>query len=285
MNKHKHTPKSLLRQAMIQVMTDRNFSPRTVKTYERWVERLAYHYHRCPSKISPEEVSTFLLHLFREKNLSWSSVNQAMAAIRFFHMAVLGAEDPGLTIPPRKREQRLPEVLTREEAVRLINAHPDLKYRAILHVLYGGGLRISEAAALRVNHIDGEQKRIRVEQGKGKKDRYTILPETTLQVLREYWRDERPVDYLFTSAWWPERPVPLATIQKNYHKARIRAGITKTGGPHVLRHSFATHHLQLGTNLVALQRMLGHKQIETTMRYLHVVIEPGQGLQNPLDDR
>jgi site-specific recombinase XerD len=271
---------------MIQQMEDRNLAPRTIKTYVYWVKKLSRYYERCPSKISIEEINAFLLHLIRERRQAWSSVNQALCAIRFLLVHVFNHEQPPLRIPRRKREQRLPEVLTQAEVTRLINAHPKLKYRATLHVLYGCGIRLGECTKLNVSDIDSEQMQVRVEQGKGRKDRYTILPQTTLKVLRAYYREDWPDrrGWLFPGRK-PGHYLSSHSIQTAYHLARKLAGIHKAGGVHTLRHCFASHHLQLGTDLVTLQRMLGHSNLKATMRYLHVVIDPGQRLRNPLDDR
>jgi site-specific recombinase XerD len=266
---------------MISAMEDRDLSPRTMRTYVHWVRRLSVHYQQCPSRISLDDVNAFLMHLIRREKLAWSTVNQALNAIRFFLVHVRGIEQPTLRIPKRKKAQRLPEVLSREETLCLINAHPKLRYRAILHVLYGCGLRLNEAAQLRVTDIDSDRMRVRVEQGKGKKDRYTILPQTTLEILREAWREHRSRGYLFPGKQ-PGHYISPGSIQKAYHEARELAGIHKGGGVHTLRHCFATHHLHLGTDLATLQRMLGHAHLKTTARYLHVVISTGE-LRNPLD--
>lgn len=276
------TPTSPLRQAMIIQMEDRGLSHRTIESYVYWVAQLAVHYRRCPSQVRIEEVNAYLLHLIRDKKLAWSTVNQALNGLRFFLRHVLGQQNPDLQIPTRKREQRLPEVLTREEALRLIEAHPKLQYRAVLHVLYGCGLRLNETAQLRVRDIDSDQMRVRVEQGKGKKDRYTILPQATLDIVRRAWREHRSKGYLFPGRR-PGHYIAPGSIQKAYHRARRLAGISKGGGVHTLRHCFATHHLQMGTDLATLQRLLGHTSLRTTARYLHVVVNPGQRLRNPLD--
>jgi integrase/recombinase XerD len=224
----------------------------------------------------------FLLYLIR-KDCAWSSVNQALNGLRMFYRTVMQIEQPDLRIPPRKRPQKLPEVLTQDEVQRLINAHPQLKYRAALYLLYGCGPRLTEAASLQVNAIDGPQMRVRVVQGKGKKDRYTILPEAILEILREWWKTHQSRECLFPGKR-PGHYSSAANIQKAYHLARQMAGIEKSGGVHTLRHCFATHHLQLGTDLVTLQRMLGHSNLKTTSRYLHVVVGTGE-IRNPLDDR
>lgn len=270
---------------MIQEMSDRHLAARTIDTYVYWVADLAKHYHVCPSRLSDEQINHYLRQeLIRNRDAAWSTVNQALCAIRFLRGPVLHMEVSALYIPPRKREQRLPEVLTLDEVRRILEAHPKLRYRAMLTTIYGCGLRVGECAALRVADIDGEQMRVRVEQGKGKKDRYTVLPEATRKLLRDYYLQHRPDprSWLFPG---PSgyRHITTASIMRAYTEAKKIAGIHKHGGVHTLRHCFATHHLQLGTDLVTLQRMLGHNNLKTTSRYLHVAIGVGSGGRNPLD--
>lgn len=274
---------SPLRQAMITAMEDRNLSPRTIRSYLYWVAQLAEHFVCSPARIAVEQCNEYLLYLIRERKLAWSTVNQALNAIRFFRRHVLLEEQPALHIPKRQREQRLPEVLSQEEAIRLIQAHPQLRYRAIFHVLYGCGLRLCEAAQLQVTDIDSDHMQVRVEQGKGRKDRYTVLPQTTLEILREWWLEHRSRPYLFPGKQ-PGHYISPGSIQKAYHRARILAGIHKSGGVHTLRHSFSTHHLRMGTDLATLQRLLGHTNLRTTARYLHVVVDPNQRMRHPIDE-
>jgi len=279
-------PMTPLRHAMIQEMSDRHFAPRTSATYVFWVSDLAKHYNRCPSKLSDDQINAYLREeLIRKRNAAWSTVNQALCAIRFLRREVLGMEVIRLYIPPRKKEQRLPEILTLAEVKRLLDAHPTLRYRAMLTTIYGCGLRVSECAELKVRDIDGEQMRVRVDQGKGKKDRYTILPKATVEMLRSYYRHYKPGP----DGWlFPGREagthLNAAGIQRAYQEAKRLAGIHKVGGVHTLRHCFATHLLQLGTDLVTLQKLLGHSNLKTTARYLHVVVDPNRRNLNPLDD-
>ncbi len=274
-----------LRHAMILEMSDRHLSPRTLVTYVFWVADLAKHYGTCPSRLSDEQINLYLREeLIRKRDSAWSTVNQALCAIRFLRGQVLQMEVSSLRIPPRKREQRLPEILSLDEVRRILGSHPKLRYRAMLNTIYGCGLRVSECAALRVSDIDGEQMRVRVEQGKGKKDRYTVLPLATRDLLRDYYRQHRPdrQGWLFPGPSGREH-ITTASIMRAYKESKKLAGIHKHGGVHTLRHCFATHHLQLGTDLVTLQRMLGHTNLKTTSRYLHVAIGVGSGGRNPLD--
>lgn len=275
-----------MRHAMIQEMTDRHLAQRTIDTYVYWVAKLAKYYGSCPSRLTDEQINHYLREeLVRRKGAAWSSVNQALCAIRFFRGQVLHLDVATLSIPPRKREQRLPEVLSLDEVMRLLGAHPKLRYRAMLITIYGCGLRVSECAALRVPDIDSEQMRVRVEQGKGKKDRYTILPRATLDLLRVHCREHRPdpQGWLFPGSN-RSKHIGTCSIMRAYRKSKRIAGIQKRGGVHTLRHCFATHHLQIGTDMVTLQRMLGHGNLKTTSRYLHVTIGIGSGGRNPLDD-
>ena len=283
--KQNSTRISPFRQAMITEMQDRGLSPHTRRAYVRCLVGLARYYSRCPSTICVEEINAYLLHLLRERKLAYSSVEQTLHGIRFFLLHVLDHEVPGLSIPPRKREQRSPEVLTRKEVMKLVTSHSSLRTRAILHLIYGSGLRVSESARLKLTDIDSEQMLVRVKQGKGNKDRYTILPRVTLKLLRDYYRAEHPSITLWLfPAKDPRKHLSVKSIQRAYHQARKQAGIHKSGGVHTLRHCFATHHLQIGTDLVTLQRMLGHRSLQTTARYLHIVINPQQRLSNPLDE-
>ena len=274
-----------MRHALIQEMSDRHLAERTIRTYVYWVAELAKHYNRCPSKLSDQEINRYLREeLIRKKQAAWSSVNQALCAIRFFRAEVLHQDVSGLNIPPRKREQRLPEILTMDEARRLVDMHPKLKYRAMLRTIYGCGLRVGECAALLITDIDSEQMRLRVNQGKGKKDRYTILPKAVLGILRSYYDEYQPgrSGWLFPGQK-PGTHLQPEGIQRAYRQAKTLSGVHKRGGVHTLRHCFATHHLQMGTDLATLQRMLGHTSLKTTARYLHVTIGTGSGRRNPLD--
>ena len=279
------TPISPLRHAMITCMQDQDLAPSTIKTYTHWVTQLSQHYQRCPSRISTAHMNAFLLHLIRERKLAWSTVNQALCSLRYFLAHIMKQDEPDLHIPPRKKPQRLPEVLTQPEARKVVQAHPRLKYRTALHLLYGSGLRLSECARLKIRDIDSQQMQVRVEQGKGRKDRYTLLPQTTLLMLRSYYTKEhdRHSEWLFPGKN-PDNYISPTAFQRAYHEAKQIVGIFKTGGVHTLRHCFASHHLQLGTDLPTLQRMLGHTDMKTTMRYLQVVVDPQRKIRNPLDD-
>lgn len=271
-----------LRQTMINAMMLRNLSARTIESYVGAVARLAKYYGRCPSLLTLEEVQAYLVHLIGDLGRAWSTVNVAAMAFRFLYIQVLGRSEVSFRLPPRKREKRLPIVLGLEETQRLINAPELLKHRAILHTIYGGGLRLGESTRLKLTDIDPANMRMRIEQGKGRKDRYTILPQSTLEILRAYYREERPILYLFNGRRRGE-PIHARSIQLIYHQASEAAGITRGRGVHTLRHCFASHHLLGGTDLLVLQHLLGHTRLETTTRYLHLVPGSWGQIKSPSD--
>jgi site-specific recombinase XerD len=267
---------------MIDAMVLRNLSPRTIESYVAAVVRLASHYSRCPSTLSLEEVQAYLVYLIGDLKRAWSTVNVAAMAFRFLYIQVLERTEVQFRLPPRKYEKRLPIVLSIEETQRLINAPEWIKHRAILHTIYGGGLRLGEAARLKITDIDSAQMRIRVEQSKGRKDRYTILPRSTLEVLRAYYRQECPRHYLFNGRRRGQA-IHDRSIQTIYRQARKLAGVTRGRGVHTLRHCFASHHLLNGTDLLTLQHLMGHTRMETTARYLHLVPESWGRIKSPCD--
>ena len=259
---------SELSEQMIQDMKARGLSPRTQASYVNAVRHLAKRYHRSPDHITQREVQAHLLESC-DSGLSWSTVNGQACAIRFFYSVTLKRDCDEFEIPASRKPVRLPEILSREEIGRLFAVTANLKHRALLMTAYGAGLRASEVARLRVENLDSKREMIRVEQGKGQKDRYTILPAELLRELRDYFRRLRPETYLFPSREGGG-PLNQRSVGRIYAGARDRAGIHKTGGIHALRHAFATHLIEDGTDLHVVQRLLGHRRIHTTMRYLHL---------------
>ena len=207
--------------------------------------------------------------MLREERLAWSTCSIAVHAFRFLYHTTLGRPAPAFTIPGPKQPQRLPEILSPAEVRRVIESAANRKQRAVLATTYGAGLRVSEVVRLQLHHIDAERMSLRVEQGKGGKDRDTLLSPRLLEELRAYWRQYRPADWLFP-ARGGQGPMDISTAQKLYYAAKQRAGITKRGGIHALRHAFATHLLEAGTDLHTIQRLLGHGHLGTTMRYFHL---------------
>jgi integrase/recombinase XerD len=276
-----------LRQQMIDAMLMRGMSPRTQRSYLMAVTELAKYFHRSPDQLSGEELQAFFLALVKERQLSPASCHLYLNAIRFFYLHVLGRDSFGVKLQVPKLEQRIQELLMRSEVKRILAVYSNLKHRMLLETCYGCGLRVSELVSVQVRHLDGERRLLRVEQGKGAKDRAVILSPTLLQRLREYWRILRPPLWLFPGR---NQDVPLAieTAQKLYANAKQRADIRKVGGIHSLRHAYATHQLEDGMPLHQLQHQLGHNNIRSTLRYVHWVpgyreSESGGDLLNKLE--
>ncbi len=259
-----------LRQKMIDAMQVRGLSPRTHRSYLRAVNDLAKYYHRSPDQMSGEELQAFFLYLVKDRHLSPATCRQYLNALRFFYLQVLNRDSFGVRLQVPKRAQRIPELLMRSEVGQILSATGNIKHRMMLTTCYGCGLRVSELVQLQVRHIDGERRLLRVEQGKGAKDRAVILSPTLLQLLRDYWHLQRPPQWLFPGNDILS-PLSIATAQKAFQKAKQRAGIQKIGGIHSLRHAYATHQLEAGMPLHQLQRLLGHQNIKSTLRYAHWV--------------
>ena len=273
-----------LRREMDNAMVLRGFALRTREAYLACVTALALHYHRSPDGLDTAEIQSYLLHLIKEKKLAYASVNQAVCAFRFLFDAVLGHKKLALEIPMAKVPKRLPQVLSREEVSRLFAAAASLRCRTVLMTTYAAGLRVSEVCALQVADIESAPDRmcLKVRQGKGGQDRYTLLPPRLLESLRLYWHDHRPRPWLFPNAA-DDGPMRDQTAQRMYCAARDAAGIPREGGIHTLRHAFATHLLETGVDLPTLQRLLGHGHISTTMRYLHLARSRVTGTTSPLE--
>ena len=273
---------TVLRMRMDNDMLVRGMAERTRETYVAAIIRLARFYHRPPDQLSPAEVQAYLVHMLREEHLAWSTCNIAVQAFRFLYHTTLGHPAPTFTIPGPKRRQTLPEILSPGEVRRLLESTSTRKQRALLATTYAAGLRVSEVVRLQLHHIDAERMSLRIEQGKGGKDRDTLLSPRLLEELRAYWRQYRPTRWLFP-ARDGQRPMDVSTAQKLYYAAKQRAGITKRGGIHALRHAFATHLLEGGTDLHTIQRLLGHGDLRTTMRYFHLARRTVLATVSPLE--
>jgi len=270
-----------LREKTINTLKLGHYSERTEKTYIDWLIRLGAYYHRSPAELSCEQVQAFLLHLIEKEQLAWSTVNQALAAFRFLDEKVLGRPRSKLCVPARRKVTRRAIVYSKEQIHSLLAAAHNPKHRALLMCIYGAGLRVSEAVTLKPTHIESQRGLIRVEQGKGCKDRYTILPNRLLDELRLYYRCFHPGEWLFFGRDRHE-PMPIGSAQKIFYLVRNRAGIHH-GGIHTLRHCFATHLLEAGADLFELKRMMGHSAIKTTSGYIHISKEHLQSVRSPLD--
>ena len=261
-----------LRQSMLDAMLQRGFAKRTQESYVEAIYRMAKYYRRDPSTYSAEEVQAYLLHMVKDDHLSYSTMNQAACAARFLFESVLGKGRAVFQIPMAKVPAKQPELLAREEIARLFASCESLLHRVLLQTVYATGLRVSEVCALRVKNIDSAPDRmcVRVECGKGGKTRYTLLSPTLLTQLRLYVCAYHPRDWLFCNRSRTQG-VDINTAQRVYQGTRSRAGITKIGGIHTLRHCFATHLLEGGVDLYTIQKLLGHGHISTTSRYLHLI--------------
>jgi site-specific recombinase XerD len=268
--------------AMDQALALRGLAPKTRVIYVSWVARLVKFCRVAPDKLTGAEVRTYLLHLTQERKLAFATFNQALHAVRFFFLEVLKRplELEGLRY--QRPARRLPVVLNRGEMGRLLKAADSLRDRALLETAYATGMRLGEVTRLRISDIDSQRMVIRVDQGKGRKDRYVMLAESLLDTLRAYWRQAKPRLYLFPGHQ-AELPLCVSAAQKAFWKAKQRAGITKRVSFHSIRHSFATHLLESGTNVREIQALLGHRSLHTTERYMHVAEDFLHQSQSPLD--
>ena len=260
----------------------KNLSPRTRSCYLTWMRSFALHFHRAPDELGEQEIRGYLHYLIQEKKASQSGVSQAYSALKFFYETTLKRDWNGFRIPRMQKGKKLPVVLSRQEIQAIFSATRNLKHRVVLMTIYSAGLRISEVVHLKVSDIDSQRMTIRVQQGKGQKDRYTLLSQRTLEVLRAYWKEYRPSGWLFPGK--PEtEPLSVSSVQRVFEKVLLRAGIKKPASVHTLRHSFATHLLEAGTDLFHIQRLLGHTSPKTTAIYLHLSRKNLGGVRSPLD--
>ena len=273
-----------LRTRFINYMVLRGLSSHTQAAYLRVVTALAKHYQRSPDQLSNDEIQAFLVHVISERKLAWNSVNVYFWAIRCFYQKVLHRDSSHFHIPPRGRARRRPVVLSRQAVERILLGTTNIKHQALLAMVYGSGLRVSEVCRLRPSHIESAPDRmmVRIEQGKGHKDRYTLLSEKALDTLRTYWRAYRPGEWLFAA---PGTCQPLSTrsAQRIYDQACERVGIVEAHGIHSLRHAFATHLVENGVQLVLIKQWMGHRSIVTTAGYCHLAREYGPMVKSPLD--
>jgi len=271
-----------LRKRMIDEMELRNFSPKTVKLYVDNVARFARYFGTSPDQLGTEHVKKYLLQMVQEKHLAWGTYKQALAALRYFYRWVVKGPEIVEDIRCPRPERHLPVVLSFDEVRRFFAAIPSFKQRMILMTAYSAGLRISEVVNLQVSDIDSQRMVIRVRQGKRNKDRYTILSPVLLAMLRHWWVAARPISYLYQGRS-PDRPARVTTIQQACKEAQERADLDKRITPHTLRHSFATHLLEAGTDLRVIQELLGHSSIRTTAIYTHVSAKLIAKTKSPLD--
>jgi integrase/recombinase XerD len=271
-----------LRDRMIEEMKLRNFSQATQESYLYAVSRLAKYHNKSPDQLGKQDIRAFLVHLTMERKISPNSMTGYCSALRFFYNQTLGWEETELFIAPRKKTSVLPEVFSAEEVVRLLGAARGLKQRVLLMTAYSAGLRVSELVNLKITDIDAARMTLRVQQGKGGKDRYTILSQNLLVELRQYWKRYRPSIWLFPNR---AKNGPLSTNEAwhIYNQAKKRAGLKKGRGIHSLRACFATHLLEAGVDLRSIQFLMGHTSILSTQRYLRLRPHNVDSAVSPLD--
>ena len=273
---------SPLREEALLQMRLRGFAPKTAEAYIYAMKVLCRFYMRPLESLTCAEVQRFLDEVITVRKRAWATVNVYFSAYRFLYEQVLKRSASGFSIPPRGRSGKRPGVLNREEVERLIGTPRNVKHRALLGMAYGSGLRVSEVVRVKIADIDRGRMMLRVEQGKGHKDRYTVLSSRALTLLEELWRRERPEVYFFTGSDG-DRPLNDCTAQAVYYNALRVSGVRRVGGIHVLRHCFATHLMENGVDIYTIRRWMGHTSLVTTGRYMHVTAGHLATIKSPLD--
>ena len=272
-----------LRQRMLEDMQIRNLAPTTQRSYLEHVSRFARHFGRSPAVLGPEEIRTYQIYLTTEKRLAPSTVIIAVAALRFLYMITLQRPwSVQAVLPAPKTSKPLPVVLSPAEVVQFLDGVKMPKHRTILTACYAAGLRISEAVRLTIPAIDSQRMVLRVDQGKGRKDRYVMLSPRLLEILRDWWRVSRSRPWLFPGDR-PGRPITTHSVNKACRQAHRRSRMAKPITPHSLRHAFAVHLLEAGTDVRTIQLLLGHRSLATTARYLCIATTTVCSTSSPLD--
>lgn len=271
-----------LRDQMEMDMKLRRFSPRTISCYLGCMRSVAIHFGKSPAELTDEEIRRYLYHLIEERKASQAVISQSYSALKFFFENTLQRQWDASKIPRSKQQKKLPGVLSKQEVESIFSCTSNLKHRAILMTIYSAGLRVGEVTRLKVSDIDSERMTIRVNEGKGLKDRYTLLGERNLEILRRYYKDYRPLEWLFPGRN-PSEPVSVSCVQRVFKASVVKAGIKKKASVHTLRHCFATHLLESGTDLYYIQRLLGHKSAGTTSVYLHITGRHLSKIKSPMD--
>ena len=278
---------SPLRRRMIEDMTVRGFTACTQRGYITAVRTFTVFFGRSPDRATAEDLRRFQLHM-RSQGASATTMNAAVSALRFFFGVTLGRGDAQAGMTTVREPRRLPVVLSPQEVARLLDAAPGLKYRAALSLAYGAGLRASEVVQLKIADIDSGRQVIRVEQGKGRKDRYAMLSEPLLVLLRAWWLAARERGVMLPGGWLfpgqnPVNPLTTRQLNRTFHSAKAAAGIDKPVSLHTLRHCFATHLLEQKVDIRVIQVLLGHKKLETTAHYSHIASTTLRAVKSPLE--
>jgi integrase/recombinase XerD len=271
-----------LRRRMLEDMGIRNLAANTQLCYVKQVAAFARYFNRSPEQLGPEEVRIYQNHLVANKHLTASSVITATAALRFLYRVTLKQDWTPKDIPMPKKPSKLPVVLSPQEVTLFLASVANVKHRTILMTIYAAGLRVSEATHLRVGDVDSQRMVIRVDQGKGNKDRYVMLSPRLLEALRSYWTVARPKPWLFPGDI-PGQPITPGCVREACSKAHRACGVSKPITPHSLRHAFATHLLESGTDVRRIQLLLGHRGLATTSRYLKIATSTVCATASPLD--
>jgi integrase/recombinase XerD len=267
---------------MLEDLQLRNYSPTTIRIYLHAITEFAQHFGKPPDQLNAEHIRRYQICLIKEKKVSQPTLVQVVCALRFFYTHTLHRKIAVDRIPFPRRERKLPLILSRAEVQALLEAPRNLRHRTMLAIMYASGLRVSEVARLKVADIDRTRNVIWVRSGKGRKDRQALLPPKLRDLLRSYWRSERPIDWLFPSSD-PSQPISPKAIFLACRKAAQVAGIAKPVHPHSLRHAFATHLLEAGVDLRTIQTLLGHANLTTTARYLQVSDTSVRATTSPLE--
>ena len=271
-----------LRQRMLEDMGIRNFAANTQRSYLQYVSAFARHFHRSPDELGPEQVRAFQVHLSKTRQLTPGTLTVATAALRFLYKVTLKQDWAVDDIPMPKKPFKLPVILSPDEVAHFLESVGNVKHRTIFMAAYAAGLRISEATHLKVTDIDSQRMVLRVEQGKGLKDRYVMLSPRLLEELRSYWKIARPKTWLF-SGDTPGQPITTGAVRHACQRAHRISGIAKPITTHSLRHAFATHLLEAGTDVRKIQLLLGHRSLATTSHYLKVATSTVCATTSPLD--
>src|ERR1700692_4378282 len=271
---------------MLEELERRNYSAGTIRYYVRFVERFAQHFGKSPDKLGPEHIRSYQCYLLKQRKLTPESVEHHISALRFFYVQTLHRYEFRQYLPYPRTRRKLPKILSGEEVARLIETSSGLFERTLLMVLYGTGMRRAEIARLKIDDIDSQRMVIHVVNGKGGKDRDLPLSPKLLETLRAYWRWLKPETYLFPSRTLrdSEQPITDKTVWRTCSEAARRAGIRKRVTPHLVRHSWATHLLEAGTDLRTIQLLLGHEDLEVTARYLHLSEHHLHQVANPIEE-